>query len=153
MSYGKRLEEAIDLAQSSRQKLAASIKVSLQAIGDVINGKTKAFTAENNSRAARFLRVDTDWLATGDGDPRPRSGTHKAPESIRDALRLEHELLNSLSGIERSQVINALTYFLQHPDEWLSIAEQVEASIAKGSLPAHTETGLRENGQTKTGTR
>ena len=67
MSYGTRLEEALTLAGKSRQDLCTAIGISEQAIGQVIQGKTKAFTAENNARAARYLRVDSYWLATGEG--------------------------------------------------------------------------------------
>lgn len=83
MTYGARLNEAIALAKSSRKALAAGLDISVQAIGDVINGKTKAFTAENNAKAARELRVDAHWLATGQGEPRSSKVT-----PIREARRL-----------------------------------------------------------------
>lgn len=70
-TYGERLKEAIQIAKSSRRALGEALGVSVQAIGDVINGKTKAFTAENNAKAATFLRVDATWLAIGEGEPRP----------------------------------------------------------------------------------
>ena len=41
-----------------------------EAVGDVLLGKTKALTSENNARAARFLGVSPDWLATGEGSMR-----------------------------------------------------------------------------------
>lgn len=68
-TYGTRLAEALGLADKDRQQLADAIGVSVQAIGQVIAGKTKALTAENSERAARFLRVDPFWLATGEGAP------------------------------------------------------------------------------------
>ena len=72
MTYGKRLDQAISMAKSSRKALAIGIGVSEQAIGQVIRGDTVAFSAENSAKAARFLRVDHHWLATGEGDPRPQ---------------------------------------------------------------------------------
>lgn len=92
MTYGMRLNEAIGLAKTDRKTLAASLGVSVQAIGDVINGKTKAFTAENNANAARALKVDAHWLATGSGDPRPgRQIVAAAPSrrSEEDAIHIE----------------------------------------------------------------
>jgi len=67
MSYGSRLEEALTARGATREGLASAIGISVQAVGQVIAGKTKALTAENNSYAARYLRVSTDWLATGEG--------------------------------------------------------------------------------------
>ena len=68
MSYGKRLQQAIGHAKTSRQKLATALEISVQAVGDVINGKTRAFTADNNAKAARFLGVSSDWLASDEGE-------------------------------------------------------------------------------------
>lgn len=70
MSYGKRLQQALERAKKDRAALAAELGVSVQAVGQVITGGrsgTQTFTAENNSKAARFLRIDPNWLATGDG--------------------------------------------------------------------------------------
>ena len=72
MSYGMRLEEALKLAKKDRAQLAEALGVSVQSVGQIILGKTKAATAENCARSARFLRVDMHWLATGEGVPRPR---------------------------------------------------------------------------------
>ena len=68
-TYGDRLERALQIAGRDRQFLADRINISVQAIGQVIGGKTKALTAENSAKAARVLGVDSYWLATGDGDP------------------------------------------------------------------------------------
>lgn len=67
MSYGQRLQQALDHSGKGRKALAEAIGRSVQAVGDVINGKSKAFTAENNAKAAEFLKVSSFWLATGDG--------------------------------------------------------------------------------------
>lgn len=85
MNYGARLKQALSLSRKGRKELAAAMGVSIQAVGDVINGKTKAFTAENNARAAEFLAVNPSWLATGDGEKlstpaaRASSAPHEAP--------------------------------------------------------------------------
>lgn len=68
MKYGDRLKAALVYARKERKELALALEISVQAIGDAINGKTKAFTAENNAKAATFLRVNPHWLATGEGD-------------------------------------------------------------------------------------
>jgi len=51
--------------------LAAAIGATPQAISQVLSGSTRALTAENSARAARFLQVDAHWLATGEGAPQP----------------------------------------------------------------------------------
>lgn len=66
-TYGERLEEALRLAGCERKALCGAVGITLQALGQVISGKTKALTAENSARAARFLQVDHFWLATGEG--------------------------------------------------------------------------------------
>lgn len=73
-TYGNRLHEALLLANRDRQDLADVLAVSVQAIGQVISGKTRALTAANSERAARFLRVDPYWLATGEGSPNWEAG-------------------------------------------------------------------------------
>ena len=74
-TYGSRLAEALLMAGKERQDLADAISVSVQAIGQVIMGKTKALTAENSERAARFLGVNPYWLATGEESSSPVAGS------------------------------------------------------------------------------
>jgi len=68
-TYGERLEEALRLVGKDRQQLADALGISVQAVSQVILGKTKALTAENSARAARFIGINPFWLATGEGAP------------------------------------------------------------------------------------
>ena len=70
MGYGERLQQAPDLAGASRDDLARALGVTVQAVGQVITGKTLAFKAKNSAQAAQFLAVSAHWLATGEGLPR-----------------------------------------------------------------------------------
>ena len=70
MTYGERLHLAMEIAEKDRAALAAALGVSVQSIGQTITGNTNAHTAENCAKAAKFLRVDMYWLATGQGQPR-----------------------------------------------------------------------------------
>ena len=79
-TFGQRLELALKLAEKSRNELAEAADLTVQAIGQVIQGNTKALTAENSAKAARFLNVDSYWLATGKGKPRPVEATTEAPD-------------------------------------------------------------------------
>lgn len=69
---------------TDRAKLAEALDVSVQAVGMVLSGKTRALTAENSAKAARFLKVDHYWLATGLGEPRP---TDKISDEAMDMAR------------------------------------------------------------------
>lgn len=94
VTYGERLNQAIQLAGSSRAAVAEAVGASVQAIGQVIRGDTVALTAENSARAAEALRVDHFWLATGEGEPRPKS---KFP--------LSDDLLKELSNLDQTEII------------------------------------------------
>ena len=65
--YSDRLKAALERAGVKTQALATALGVSYQAVKKVLDGGSRAFTAENNAKAARFLNVPADWLATGDG--------------------------------------------------------------------------------------
>ncbi len=71
MSYGKRLEQAIKLAGSSRAAAANAAGLSVQAIGQCIRGETEFLKVDGSARVAAFLDVDHYWLATGEGKARP----------------------------------------------------------------------------------
>jgi len=87
-TYGRRLEQALHLAGSSRKDLCRAIGVTLQALGQVLSGKTKALTSENSAKAARFLRVDHYWLATGEGQMIDQARGYALPEGA-DGLPAE----------------------------------------------------------------
>lgn len=99
-TYGDRLEEALRIAKRDRAELSAAINISIQAIGQVIAGKTKALTAENSARAARFLRVDHFWLATGEGEPRPDNAEWPFPGvTPEECSRLPQEQIEEIVAI------------------------------------------------------
>lgn len=66
-TYGKRLKEALSYRQRDRKWLSLQIGVSVQAIGQVIQGKTNALTASNHDRTATVLNVSPIWLSSGIG--------------------------------------------------------------------------------------
>lgn len=114
--YGERLLQAMKLAKlperEGRAKLAAALKITVQAVGMVINGKTKAFAAEQSARAARYLEVDHFWLATGEGEPRPPRPSEDAIALARQYDRLSDEekrryrmlLLAAKNGLSDAEV-------------------------------------------------
>jgi len=66
--YRTRLHTAMHARGVSAQQLATQIGVSYQAVNKVLKGLSTAFSASNNAYAARFLKVSSDWLATGEGE-------------------------------------------------------------------------------------
>jgi SOS-response transcriptional repressor LexA len=67
IEYSERLRSALGARGVSVSQLAAGMGVSYQAVKRVLDGLSKAFSAANNTKAAAFLRVSPDWLATGAG--------------------------------------------------------------------------------------
>lgn len=112
-TFGARISAALAHAKRDRQELAAHLGVSEQAVGQVINGHTKAMSAYNAARAARFLGVSFYWLCTGQGhivepatlparDWPMRRVTPDDIRTLRDAGKLgevESFILGLLSGI------------------------------------------------------
>lgn len=69
--YGQRLEEAMRAAAVDRKALAHDVGISVQALGQAINGRpdrpAQGLSFKNNLMVARRLGVDPNWLATGEG--------------------------------------------------------------------------------------
>lgn len=85
-TFGERLQAALTAAAKTRGDLCKVLKstdgsfgISESALGQVINGSSKSLNAENTARAARFLQVDSYWLATGEGAMRPPA--HRVAEA------------------------------------------------------------------------
>lgn len=77
-TFADRLQRALDYKGCSRADLARVLRspkgtmgVSESAIGQLLDGKSKSMSAENCERAARYLGVDSYWLATGEGTMHP----------------------------------------------------------------------------------
>lgn len=102
MSYGERLAEAMELARVDRARLAKELSVTVQAIGQVLLGKTNSLTADKSAKAARFLRVDHYWLATGEGEARPPGLSEDAT-----AFALRYDRLNTAERTRMSALLIA----------------------------------------------
>ena len=101
-TYGERLKTALSARGRTRKELAAALYVSVQAIGEVIRGQTNEFTSSNNTKAARFLKVNSDWLASEIGAMEITPGSTGSPAShSRDALDLATMLDDVLNAKQR----------------------------------------------------
>lgn len=68
VDYSDRLSHALKASGMSIQMLADGLGISYQAAKKALDGKTRAFTAANNQKAAKLLGVSAEWLATGEGN-------------------------------------------------------------------------------------
>lgn len=66
-TYAKRLDAAMKRKDISAPSLAAKIGTTRQAIGQVLNEKSKTLGVVYHLAAAKALGIDPDWLATGEG--------------------------------------------------------------------------------------
>ena len=129
VEYKDRLDEAMKKEGMAPTALAASLGVSYQAVKKVLDGSTRAFTAANNARAAAALKVNPNWLATGQGD-RDDVG---APMAVKPATQSVRVLVEQLVAIAlphratlRKNLASLLVDLLEHPED----AELVEQTIA-----------------------
>ena len=76
--------------------LANSIDATYQAAKKAIDGTTKKLAADNNVKASRMLRVDSEWLATGEGEPRSER-----------VWPLSHELLQACRAADQRALVRA----------------------------------------------
>ena len=104
-TYEKRLKEAMADAGVNVTALARAIKKSYQAVKKVCDGKSGAFNAENNSRAAAFLGVNPDWLATGSGSKTPASG---APDAQAASLYMVNTATWTPQALQAATLVNIL---------------------------------------------
>jgi transcriptional regulator with XRE-family HTH domain len=104
-SYARRLETAMTDAKVSIEHLAKHLGVTPNAIRKLLKGRSGRMNAENNARAAAFLGVTSDWLATGEGErataAAPLRAHVDAADQEADAAKLdelrEMELIPSLA--------------------------------------------------------
>lgn len=82
MDYKRRLAAAMKRADVSGAELARAIGATSQSVSLALSGKSQSMNAESTARAARFLKVDAHWLATGEGQmegpPEPSGLTPEA---------------------------------------------------------------------------
>lgn len=107
MTYGERLQEALGLAGRDRKDLARHLEVSVQAIGQIVNGPGQ-LTAFNSAHAAKYLKVDHHWLATGDGEPRPKAALSSIAESIGRAF--DNRVPEALREATYAQILGAIMF-------------------------------------------
>ena len=105
--YNERLNASMKKAGKDIHALAKALGISYQAVKKALDGKSK-LTAENNSKAADFLGVSSDWLATGKGDDERSSEwpfrkiayARFMALDADDRAACQHELLSAIEKLE-----------------------------------------------------
>lgn len=124
-TYVERLAEALGVPadkdlwkepdKGKAKALATALKVTPQAIEKFFRDSSKAMSAANNSRAAKHLRVDSDWLATGEGDkvtPRVWPYTEQATSL---ALRFDQEVPEALKPAIHAVILRHISVSAEAP--------------------------------------
>ena len=110
MNYGERLQHALNRAGRTRKQLAASIGISPQAVGMVLNGAEGAerkLSAVNNEKAAAYLGVSRLWLLTGEDEPdrQPQKIAGIGLDALIEMLPRNDLLLRAQVFAQASQLI------------------------------------------------
>lgn len=135
MTFQERLQAAIDRANATPKSLANALGVSVQAIGQVLSGSTRALTAENCIKAALFLQVRAEWLAAGLGDMAPK----KAGEEMSLSPQ-ERDLIVALRVLPETERAAVVASVMQQARAQL---DQLNALIERNPAPAGTVIPLR----------
>lgn len=107
VNYSDRLKAAMSLRIVNTPQLAAAMKVSYQAVKKVLDGKTSAFGSVNNLEAARYLSVDSEWLAAG-ASVVVQENLHGLPPATVEVQPVAAKGLSNLA-IELAQTFDELT--------------------------------------------
>ena len=116
MSYGTRLLQAIQDAGVTRKELARELGVTVHAIAMVVTSagnKERWLSRENHLKAAKFLKVDANWLMTGENAPEkaPLYMQESPPELSPTAMELAwlYDQIPLTERIRRVVAYNAAT--------------------------------------------
>lgn len=120
MSYGQRLQLAMDSLGRLRGREVTRLEVSLAAgcsrqnIGMIITGSKgpdQKLSSEKHAKAAACLKVNPDWLLTGEGPMYPE-GPKKRPDELSPSAQEIAELFDMIPAhdrIRRAQAYNKAT--------------------------------------------
>lgn len=151
-TYGKRLEVALNAkAPKDRAWLADKIGITVQALSQVIIGKTKALTAYNHEFAVQALECSGFWLATGQGEMQPSrtptvvSAANPALAQVEnasvaiafnDAVRVIAHKLMEVDEASGRRAMGVLADLATDPQDFERLARATLAVIETGKRPA-----------------
>lgn len=126
-----RLKEAMRLAGVRQADLARACGVAQPSVSDWVTGKTKALEGQNLVRAAKRLRVNPEWLATGKGS---RELLSDGDGNVRVSLGGLGETVTSDLPSPPSQSLTLDPHILVEAEKWV-LFEEGAAGKPYGLLP------------------
>ncbi|WP_228266320.1 helix-turn-helix domain-containing protein, partial [Acinetobacter baumannii] len=87
-TLAERLKYAMEVLPPKKIKgvdLARAVGVKPPSVSDWLSGKSKKMEGENLLRAAKYLKVNALWLATGAGEPSPEQ--NKSSSDLADGKK------------------------------------------------------------------
>ena len=131
MDYADRLQIALTHGRVTRKALADELGISVAAVGQVLNRKTKMLDALNHTRAALFCGVDPLWLASGQGEMPAMSLAHPMSQETQTVTptRIQWEELEVMD--------------LGKPFELLVLDDALAPEIYAGCLAQFDPVGMR----------
>jgi transcriptional regulator with XRE-family HTH domain len=141
VTYADRFSEGLARPNKTRKGVADAMGVSVQAVGQIVNGQTKAATAENNAAAAAYFQCDPTWLATGKGSPRWSEPATRAPQeavaevqTVAGTISRMGELLAKANPSTRDAVTKLLLEYSQDPERGQRIAQAIELLLGNENV-------------------
>lgn len=142
MDYTDRLNAAMRLHGLDPDKpdgvraLAQGLGFSYQAAKKAIDGGTKMLAADNNVAAARLLRVDSEWLATGDGEPRGAKVWPLSTELLEACRAASAEAIRRAENAARGALGMAFAESSTPPDQKAkAFIDRISASTPAAAQP------------------
>lgn len=156
-NYGERLYAVMEAKKVDRKSLAAAIGKTVQAVGQVINGKSKALAAESHQKAVDFLGCSGAWLAEGKGEmflpdaAQPAGHIKTDVQELTTAIGRVESALGRVKATAASNMVH-----LEHAwpfknitrDQWLDLTDEQQSvieTVVASMLTTHSAGGGGNN--------
>lgn len=139
VDYSERFNEAMKLRSVSTSMLAKELGITYQAIKKILDGKSAALSAENNAKAAKYLQINSYWLATGEESMALQESSATPPLAVL-IQRLSRELQH-VDAANRPLLAHAIKVWADAPEQWERLVQQlrnlgVDVGLAPAAPPA-----------------
>lgn len=109
-TLAERLKYAMEILPPKKIKgvdLARAVGVRPPSVSDWLSGKSKTMEGENLLKAAKYLNVNPNWLASGIGTPQAVEANHSLDTSNEKKLNKEIEKIsNSLYELDHKNKLS-----------------------------------------------
>lgn len=152
-NYGERLCAVMEAKKVDRKSLAAAIGKTVQAVGQVINGKSKALAAESHQKAVDFLGCSGAWLVEGKGEmflpdaAQPAGHIKTDVQELTTAIGRVESALGRVKATAASNMVHlehAWPFKTITRDQWLDLTDEQRAvieTVAASMVSTHHSAG------------